>query len=443
MTACLLALGSNLGNRIEQLTAALTDLRDHPNVEVRQISSFFETIPIGGPAGQKNYFNAAATIETELSPDELIKVLLDIEQKLGRQRAERWGPRGIDLDLLLYGDTVLDSPELTLPHPRMQERRFVLAPAAEIAPGWQHPIHRKTISDLLNDLPVENGPELGLRLITSPRAVQQVVLNLRRQQKRIAIVPTMGALHEGHLSLVRIARERADVLVATIFVNPTQFGPSEDLAKYPRALDADLQSLSDAGCHIVFAPATNDMYPPGFSTYIEPPKVAEPFEGKCRPGHFRGVATIVLKLFELIPADIACFGEKDFQQLLVIRRMVEDLSVPIEIVSCPTMREPDGLAMSSRNRYLSPAEREQALALSRALARAEALVASGERQTATIEAAMRAVLKDAGIHRIDYTAIADADTLAQQSTIGGVAVALIGAFVGTTRLIDNRLIGAK
>jgi pantoate--beta-alanine ligase len=239
---------------------------------------------------------------------------------------------------------------------------------------------------------------------------------------------------------VRIARQRADCVVATIFVNPTQFGPSDDYSKYPRALDADLRALSSAGCDLVFIPASEDMYPAGFSTYVEPPAVAAPLEGVCRPGHFRGVTTIVLKLFHLIPADFACFGQKDYQQLLVIRHMVDDLALPIEIVDCPTVRELDGLAMSSRNRYLSPAERQQALGLSQALRRAEQLVAIGQHDAATAITEMRNILESAGIKRIDYVALADPETLAEKRRVDGRTVALIAAYVGNTRLIDNRML---
>jgi pantoate--beta-alanine ligase len=240
---------------------------------------------------------------------------------------------------------------------------------------------------------------------------------------------------------VQVARERADVVVATIFVNPTQFGPNEDLAKYPRTLDADLQALSAAGCDCVFVPSPADMYPAGSSTFVEPPAVSQPLEGICRPGHFRGVATIVLKLFQIIPADVACFGQKDFQQAQVIRRMVADFNVPIEIVVCPIIREPDGLAMSSRNRYLSAPERQQALALSQALDEAERLVTSGEIEAEPIVAAMRNRLRSAGITRIDYAVLADPESLAEVPRIEGRAVALIACYVGSTRLIDNRLLG--
>jgi pantoate--beta-alanine ligase len=437
MGCCLLGLGANQGDRVQ---AALSALRHHSAIRVVKVSSLHETAPVGGPRGQGRYLNAAATIETELAPAAMMAVLLDIEKKLGRSRNERWGPRTIDLDLLLCGDAVVETPEITVPHPRLHERRFVLAPAAEIAGNWLHPLRQKTVASLLADLPSAAPGGTGMRVILSPADMQAEVLKLRREGRRVGLVPTMGALHEGHLSLVRIARERADVVVATIFVNPTQFGPNEDLARYPRALEADLQALSATGCDFVFVPSADDIYPPGFSTYVEPPAVAQPFEGVCRPGHFRGVATVVLKLFNLVPADLACFGQKDFQQLVVIRKMVQDLALPIEIVLCPTVRAPDGLAMSSRNRYLSAAERQQALALSRALSHAEQLVAGGERNARAVAAEMRRALSEAGVERIDYAAVADPQTLAENPALDGPAVALIAAFVGSTRLIDNRLI---
>jgi pantoate--beta-alanine ligase len=440
MARCLIGLGSNLGERAGNLLRALELLRGTPGMSVSGSSSLVETSPVGGPPGQQNYFNAAAVLETDLPPHDVLSSLLAIERQLGRVRREVCGPRTIDLDLLLYDQVVQEAPELTLPHPRLHERRFALAPAAEIAPDWRHPTRGQTLAALLAALPAEGAGHVGLRVFTSPSAMQAHALALRRAGQRIGLVPTMGALHEGHLSLVRIARQRADVVAATIFVNPTQFGPQEDFTQYPRTLDADLAALSAAGCDLAFMPAAGDIYPPGFSTYVEPPAVAQPLEGVCRPGHFRGVATVVLKLFQLVPADFACFGQKDFQQLQVIRRMTRDLNLPLEIVGCPTIREPDGLAMSSRNRYLSPAERQQALALSRALAEAERLMHSGEREVAKIEHAMRNTLAAAGIDRIDYAAVADAETLAALQRIDGPAVALIAAFVGTTRLIDNRVI---
>ena len=438
MAICLVGLGSNVGDRVGHIAAALAELRSLPSTRVLRHSTLIETEPVGGPDGQDRFLNAVALLETTLAAAELWTGLGEIELRLGRERRERWGPRTIDLDLLLYDQQLVHTSELTVPHPRFAERRFVLAPAAEIAPDMREPASGSTIRQLLEQLGPPKAGEIGLRVVLQPQDMQRHTLELKRQRQRVALVPTMGALHEGHLSLVRAAYERADVVVATIFVNPTQFGPSEDFGRYPRTLEADLRALADAGCGWVFVPQQSDIYPPGFSTYVEPPDVAAPLEGVFRPGHFRGVATVVLKLFQIVPADIAVFGQKDYQQALVIHRMAADLNLPIEIVTCPTVREPDGLALSSRNRYLSAAEREQALAISRALADANRLYRAGERGAAKIESTMRNILTAAGIEKIDYAAVVDAETLAELAHIDRRAVALIACHVGATRLIDNR-----
>jgi pantoate--beta-alanine ligase len=265
----------------------------------------------------------------------------------------------------------------------------------------------------------------------------------RESGKRIGLVPTMGALHEGHLSLVLAAQRGCDVVAVTIFVNPTQFGPTEDLSKYPRTIDEDLDALRDLGVDLVFMPEREELYPDGFSTYVLPPAVADPFEGEFRPEHFRGVATIVLKLFNLLPADVSFFGQKDYQQYQVIRHLVADLNVPIEIRACPTIREPDGLAMSSRNRYLGPDERVRAVALHKALGEALRHVQQGTTDSSVVTQCMYDTLCQAGVTKIDYAAVADANTLATIDTIDRPAVALIAAHVGTTRLIDNALLNAK
>jgi pantoate--beta-alanine ligase len=284
---------------------------------------------------------------------------------------------------------------------------------------------------------------LTLVPITSVADIHSQVRALSGGGRRVGVVPTMGALHEGHLSLVRRARRECDRVVVTIFVNPTQFGPHEDFQKYPRTLEQDLEQLAALNCDLVFAPSQEEMYPASFGTFVEPPPVAAPLEGKCRPGHFRGVATVVLKLFHLVPAQVAYFGQKDYQQALVVQQMVRDLNVPIEIVVCPIVREEDGLALSSRNRYLSSSERKQALALSRSLKRAEQMARAGQ-PAADIAAAMRHELTIAGVERIDYTAVADAQTLAELSgPIDRPAVALVACYVGSTRLIDNTLLPAS
>ena len=259
----------------------------------------------------------------------------------------------------------------------------------------------------------------------------------RRDSKRIGLVPTMGALHDGHLSLVKRANEDCDVSVATIFVNPTQFGPNEDLTKYPRTLEKDLEHLRQVGCSFVFVPAADKIYAKNHSTYVEPPIVSKLWEGEIRPGHFRGVATIVLKLFQLVPAHVAYFGRKDYQQLAVIRTMVDDLNIPIRIEACPTIREQDGLAMSSRNRYLSIEERGRALGLWNALCRVQELVNAGEACIATLNDAMQSILKSAPVDSIVYANVVDADTLEPLETLHVQGVAIIAARLGKTRLIDN------
>jgi pantoate--beta-alanine ligase len=250
----------------------------------------------------------------------------------------------------------------------------------------------------------------------------------------------MGALHEGHLSLVRASNEECDYTVVSIYVNPSQFGAGEDLDQYPRTLETDLDALADCAVPLVFAPASDKVYPPGYATWVEVGSVAEPLEGACRPGHFRGVATIVLKLFGMVQADVAYFGQKDYQQALVIRRMVEDLNVPTAIRVCPIVREPDGLAMSSRNAYLDPAERQRSLVLWKSLCLAREQVAQGERSTSTIAERMREVILSAQGAQIDYVALVDPETLEPVEAIRGQTLAALAVRIGRTRLIDNSLL---
>ena len=254
----------------------------------------------------------------------------------------------------------------------------------------------------------------------------------------VGVVPTMGALHAGHLSLVKRSLEMCERTIVTIFVNPTQFAPNEDLDAYPRPFEEDCRQLEALGVSHVFSPDKQEMYPPGFSTSVMPAKIGKRLEGEFRPSHFGGVATVVLKLFQATLADKAFFGEKDFQQLAVIRKMVEDFNMPVEIVSCPIVREPDGLAMSSRNVYLSPSEREIARALNHTLSWCETEIRAGEQDVHLLMASMRQNLIDAGVTRIDYAAVADPVTLEIPTSIQGPVVILLAAHVGKTRLIDNR-----
>jgi pantoate--beta-alanine ligase len=247
----------------------------------------------------------------------------------------------------------------------------------------------------------------------------------------------MGALHDGHLSLVDAARAECDLSVVTIFVNPTQFGPNEDYLEYPREPTRDLALLAGHQCDIVFAPGDDSIYRPNHATFIDVGPIGTMLEGEFRPTHFRGVATVVMKLFQLAPADRAYFGRKDYQQTLVIRQMVADLDVPIEVRVCPTVREPDGLAMSSRNRYLTPEERRRALVLSRSLRLAEELVAAGERSASVIREKMAHEIKSAGGVQIQYIAIVGDGTLTLVEHIDGPTTIVLAATIGKTRLIDN------
>jgi len=253
----------------------------------------------------------------------------------------------------------------------------------------------------------------------------------------LALVPTMGYLHEGHASLIRAARQAAPTVAVTIFVNPAQFGPTEDLARYPRDLEGDLRKAEAAGGSFVFAPTgPEEMYPSGFQSYVEPGPLAQPLCGARRPGHFRGVCTVVAKLFALSRADTAFFGEKDFQQLLVIRRMAQDLNLGTDVVGRPIVREKDGLALSSRNAYLSPEERQRALGLWRALSEARARFGSGERDVAALESLAAEVLDRHGL-RADYAELRDPIELQRPVQADESTRLLLAAFVGKTRLIDN------
>lgn len=253
----------------------------------------------------------------------------------------------------------------------------------------------------------------------------------------LGLVPTMGALHEGHLSLVRRARSACSSVALSIFVNPAQFAPSEDLARYPRPIEQDLQQAEASGVDLVFRPAVEEMYPPGFATFLDVGGPAVRWEGERRPGHFRGVATIVAKLLTITTPQQAFFGEKDFQQLTVVRRLVSDLALPIEIVGCPIVREADGLARSSRNVYLSPTERLSATALYRALEEGRQRVAAGERDVTAVRGAILAVLEAIPGVGVEYVAVVAPQTLEPLERIEGPARALIAARLGRVRLIDN------
>ena len=280
-----------------------------------------------------------------------------------------------------------------------------------------------------------------MRTFQQVSALRSFVRAAREDGKIVGFVPTMGALHEGHQALIRRASAECDVVIVSIFVNPIQFIPGEDFDKYPRDLNNDSNLARAAGAVAIFAPTAQEMYPDGFQTIVDVPALAKRWEGSIRPGHFRGVATVCAKLFSIVQPHRAYFGQKDFQQLKVIERMTADLSLPLIIVSVPTVRESDGLAMSSRNSYLSDEERKEALCLSLALKQAEQLYTGGERTAEKIREAIAAIIAETPSARLDYIAIVNPDTLEPIEELIGKAVVLLAVRIGQTRLIDNTLLG--
>lgn len=277
-----------------------------------------------------------------------------------------------------------------------------------------------------------------MKTIRTVRQMQQTVRKLVAQGKTIGLVPTMGFLHEGHLSLVRKAKQHADIVVASIFVNPTQFGPREDFSSYPHDEKGDLKKLRSAVCDIVFIPTTREIYPKGFQTFVHVEKLTQILEGASRPGHFRGVTTVVSKLFNIIRPDVAVFGQKDFQQAAVLRQMTIDLGYPIKFIVAPTVRETDGLAMSSRNKYFSPETRPEAVCLYCGLKKAKAMVKAGERSTAKISRAMtKEILAVCPSAQIDYIAFNDLKTLQSTTKVEPGTVCSLAARLHGVRLIDN------
>lgn len=280
-----------------------------------------------------------------------------------------------------------------------------------------------------------------MKLIHNVQEMQQTMLGLKRQGKRVSFVPTMGFLHEGHASLMREGRRRGDVLVLSIFVNPAQFGPNEDLDRYPRNLEGDCALAESCGVDVVFAPTANGMYPAGFQTTVSLGSLTEPLCGASRPGHFNGVAVVVTKLFGIVQPDVALFGNKDFQQLAIIRQMTLDLNLPVEIVGMPIVREPDGLAMSSRNSYLSQEERQQALCLRRAVLRVRELFNGGETFPDRLLSEARKQIETEPSATVDYLELRTMYTLEPAVTAADDTLFALAVKIGSTRLIDNTVLG--
>ncbi len=279
-----------------------------------------------------------------------------------------------------------------------------------------------------------------MEIVETPREMQSRALAWRREGKKTVLVPTMGYFHQGHVSLMDYGRTVGDPLVVSLFVNPTQFGPNEDLGRYPRNFERDCELAAAAGVDVIFTPSPEEMYPPGFQTYVQVEELSRGLCGASRPGHFGGVATVVLKLFNLVQPEIAIFGEKDYQQLVVLQRLARDLNLPVTVVGRPLVREADGLALSSRNTYLSPEERRRALSLVAALEAAREAVAAGDRTAAGIVAAARRVLTQTPGVEIDYVELVHPDTLERIERLEGPARLALAARLGKTRLIDNALL---
>lgn len=284
---------------------------------------------------------------------------------------------------------------------------------------------------------------MSIRVIDQVRTMQTWSDEGRREGKRIGLVPTMGCLHEGHLSLIRLARERTDGVVVSIFVNPTQFGPGEDFEKYPRTFERDQELVEKAGGEVIFAPRVEEMYPQGFCTAVQVEGLTKGLCGASRPDHFRGVTTVVAKLLCAVKPHVAVFGQKDFQQAAVIQRMVRDLNLDVEIVAAPTVREADGLALSSRNAYLSPSERREARVLFHSLEKARERVRAGEREVSKIMKAMKSEILARPTARIDYIEMVDAETLEPVTRVEGRVLVALAVRIGKTRLIDNVVLEEK
>jgi pantoate--beta-alanine ligase len=284
---------------------------------------------------------------------------------------------------------------------------------------------------------------MAIKLVEKIADIQEISRDARDTGKRVGLVPTMGFLHEGHLSLVRIARSSAGLLVVSVFVNPTQFGQGEDYESYPRDLDRDIRLLGKEGVDVVFAPAVSDMYPSGYSTYVDVENLTSVLCGRTRPGHFRGVTTVVTKLLNTVRPDFAVFGEKDYQQAAVIRRMVVDLDMGVEIILAPTVREKDGLAMSSRNIYLTDEEREDAPVLYQSLLMAKRMVAAGNTDADGVKAAVRRMIGMKDTAAVDYVSVVHPETLKEVDKIDGEAVVAVAVRFGRARLIDNIRVGER
>lgn len=434
MSRAYIALGSNIGNRAFFIDSAVKRINRERGITVKRRSSIYETLPVGG-SNQPRYLNGVLKIDTVLNPHKLLSRLMRIEKSLGRRRTEKNSPRTIDLDILLYDDIILNSDELVLPHPRMHKRDFVLFGMREIAPEAMHPVLKKSIRDIYNR-------KRPMKIIKSPKEMYCYLSSLKTRGKTIGFVPTMGYLHDGHLSLIKKARQENDVVVISIFVNTLQFGPREDYRSYPRDFKRDKALAKNAGVDVIFNPDVRDMYTRNHSTFVNVEKISENLCGRFRPRHFKGVATVVMKLFNIVPADTAYFGQKDAQQAFVIMRMAKDLNIAVKIKMLPIVREKDGLAMSSRNIYLDSNQRQEAPALHKSLCAAKKMIKKGERDSKKIIRKMNDLIHKESSAKIQYISIVDTKELKDVEKIKGRVLIALAAYFGKTRLIDNVIVSA-
>ncbi len=423
-----LGLGSNEGDRERNLRTAIERLGQTPGIRVLRTSALRESTLVGEGPKQDPFLNGVVEIETTQSAAALLAVCKALEAAAGRALpAKKNHPRPLDLDLLLYGDLRIDTRDLVVPHPELLARVFVLEPLLELGLS----------EELLRERCAIERP----CLLTAQSELSAKCSEWLEGGCLVGLVPTMGALHQGHASLFERARRECDRIVATIFVNPLQFGPKEDLAAYPRDLPGDLRICAAAGVDAVFAPSPGEMYGDGFCSTVAVGREAETMEGALRPGHFQGVATVVARLFALARPHRAYFGQKDAQQVAVIRRLVKDLGFPLRLVECPTVREPDGLAMSSRNVYLDAADRRAAGVISLALRTAQEAFRGGERDRDAIVRAAVAVIAAEPRAQLDYLELrSDGDLLPQPAGAvsgGRLVTAVRFGAARVVRLLDN------
>ena len=425
-TRAYVALGSNVGDRERHLSTALERLAAVPGVSVLRRSGFVDSAFVGDGPPQGPVLNAVAELETTLSPHALLDVLRALEVEAGRAFPHpRHHPRELDLDLLFFGDAAVDTRELVVPHPRWHERDFVVEPLRELG------IDTDT-------LPRRDAPEV----LADATQLEERVATWLAGGCVVGLVPTMGSLHEGHASLMRRARAECDRVVVSVFVNPLQFGPGEDFEAYPRDLDGDRAVCRGAGVDAVFAPSTGAMYDRDFCSHVAVGREAEGMEGAVRPGHFSGVATVVARLFAMVRPHRAYFGEKDAQQVAVVRRLVRDLGFPLELVACPIEREPDGLARSSRNVYLGPDDRAACTVLYRALRSGRERFAAGERDRDGLLAHVRGVFAGEPRCHVDYVELRREGDLRElpPGPVDGGRLLVAARFDGgarPVRLLDN------